>query len=98
MGFRPLCLGRLEKGWVIASETCALDIVGAHFVREIDPGEMVVIDAGGVRSHQPFTDHRAALCVFEFVYFARPDSRLYGKNIHATPETHGGIACGTSTR
>lgn len=84
MGFRPLCLGRLEKGWVIASETCALDIVGAHFVREIDPGEMVVIDAGGVRSHQPFKDHQAALCIFEFVYFARPDSRLYGKNIHAT--------------
>lgn len=84
MGFRPLCLGRLEKGWVLASETCALDIVGAHFVREVEPGEMVVIDAGGVRSHRPFPARRAALCIFEFVYFARPDSRLYGKNVHYT--------------
>lgn len=89
MGFRPLCLGRLEKGWVIASETCALDIVGAHFVREIEPGEMVVIDAVGVRSHRPFGTQRAALCLFEFVYFARPDSQLYGRNVHATRQKMG---------
>lgn len=89
MGFRPLCLGRLENGWVIASETCALDIVGAHFVREIEPGEMVVIDAGGVRTFRPFGEQRAALCLFEFVYFARPDSKLYGKNVHATRQRMG---------
>src|SRR6478609_1457617 len=83
-GFRPLCLGRLENGWVLASETPALDIVGAHFVREVDPGEMVVIDDAGVRSFKPFPDERLhpTLCLFEFVYFARPDSRLYGRSVH----------------
>ncbi len=83
-GFRPLCLGKLENGWVLASETPALDIVGAHFVRELDPGEMVVIDATGCRSLRPFpeSDLAPALCLFEFVYFARPDSVLYGRNVH----------------
>lgn len=83
-GFRPLCLGKLNNGWVLASETPALDLVGAHFVRELDPGEMVVIDATGYRSLQPFSTGRVEprLCVFEFVYFARPDSRLYGQNVH----------------
>ena len=83
-GFRPLCLGRLNDGWVLASETPALDIVGATFEREIEPGEMVVVDADGVRSFQPFGVDRVdpKLCLFEFVYFARPDSRLYGKSVH----------------
>ncbi len=83
-GFRPLCLGRLDHGWVLASETPALDIVGAHFVRELDPGEMVVIDATGVRSSRPFEESTVdpRLCLFEFVYFARPDSRLYGRSVH----------------
>ena len=83
-GFRPLCLGRLDAGWVLASETPALDIVGAHFVRELEPGEMVVIDASGVRSVKPFPPERInpRLCIFEFVYFARPDSQLYGREVH----------------
>ena len=83
-GFRPLCLGKLDTGWVLASETPALDVVGAHFVRELDPGEMVIIDSDGVRSVRPFDDERVEpkLCLFEFVYFARPDSQLYGKNVH----------------
>ncbi|MGH9259363.1 MAG: amidophosphoribosyltransferase, partial [Acidimicrobiales bacterium] len=83
-GFRPLCLGRLDAGWVLASETPALDIVGAHFVRELEPGEMVVIDHEGVRSRHPFGAATADphLCLFEFVYFARPDSRLYGQSVH----------------
>jgi amidophosphoribosyltransferase len=83
-GFRPLCLGKLDSGWVLASETPALDVVGAHFVRELEPGEMVVIDAQGVRSVRPFHDVAVEpkLCLFEFVYFARPDSQLYGKNVH----------------
>ncbi len=83
-GFRPLCLGKLDKGWVLASESPALDIVGAHFVREIDPGEMVVIDGDGVRSVRPFDTDVVdpQLCVFEFVYFARPDSQLYGRSVH----------------
>ena len=84
-GFRPLCLGQLDDGWVLASESPALDVVGATFVREIEPGEMVIIDAEGVRSERPFADERIdpKLCLFEFVYFARPDSALYGRNVHA---------------
>lgn len=89
LGFRPLCLGRLAEGWVIASETCALDIVGAHFVREVEPGEMVIVDATGVRSQVYAADRRAALCLFEFVYFARPDSHLFGKNVHAVRQRMG---------
>jgi amidophosphoribosyltransferase len=84
-GFRPLCLGRLEQGgWVLASESPALDVVGADFVREIEPGEMVAIDAEGVRSFRPFPPERInpTLCIFEFVYFARPDTRLYGQSVH----------------
>lgn len=83
-GFRPLCLGKLDEGWVLASETPALDVVGAHFVRELDPGEMVIIDADGVRSVRPFDADTIdpKLCLFEFVYFARPDSQLYGRNVH----------------
>jgi amidophosphoribosyltransferase len=83
-GFRPLCLGRLAEGWVLASETPALDVVGAHFVRELEPGEMVVIDASGIRSLKPFAEDRVdpRLCIFEFAYFARPDSLLYGKEVH----------------
>jgi amidophosphoribosyltransferase len=82
-GFRPLCLGRLDDGYVVASETAALDIIGATFEREIEPGEMVVVDADGLRSHRPFADAPPRLCVFEFVYFARPDSTLVGRNVHA---------------
>ena len=83
-GFRPLCLGKLDSGWVLASESPALDIVGAHFVRELDPGEMVIIDADGVRSLRPFQEQVVdpKLCLFEFVYFARPDAQLYGQNVH----------------
>ncbi|MEE9413910.1 MAG: amidophosphoribosyltransferase [Acidimicrobiales bacterium] len=81
-GFRPLCLGKLDGGWVLASETPALDVVGATFIRELDPGEMVVIDADGPRSHRPFESVDPKLCLFEFVYFARPDSILYGQSVH----------------
>lgn len=89
-GYRPLCLGSLpEGGWVLASETAALDLVGATFIREIDAGEMVVIDAGGVRTFQPFEEVTRNLCVFEFVYFARPDSNLYGQNVHGARQRMG---------
>jgi amidophosphoribosyltransferase len=84
-GFRPLCLGRLADGWVLASETAALDALGAEFVREILPGEMIVIDQGGdPRSVNPFPAERVdpRLCIFEFVYMARPDSQLYGREVH----------------
>ncbi len=90
-GFRPLCLGRLPTGWVLASETPALDIVGAHYVRELDPGEMVVVDANGARSLHPFPPERIdpKLCLFEFVYFSRPDSRLYGQTVHSARQRMG---------
>jgi amidophosphoribosyltransferase len=87
-GFRPLVLGRIEKGWVVASETAALDIVGARFVRDVEPGEMVVIDRAGVRSVR-WAQAAPTLCLFEFVYFARPDSLLYGQNVHAARQRMG---------
>ncbi|MBK5266087.1 MAG: amidophosphoribosyltransferase [Acidimicrobiia bacterium] len=90
-GFRPLCLGSLgDNGWVVASETAALDILGAEFIREIEPGEMIVINASGLKSYRPFaTTPEPKLCVFEFVYFARPDSHLLGRNIHASRQEMG---------
>ncbi len=88
-GFRPLCLGTTEHGWVLASETAALDIIGARFDREIAPGEMVVIDHDGPRSFQPFDPVTPKLCLFEFVYFARPDSMLRGRSIHEARQRMG---------
>ncbi len=83
-GFRPLCLGRLDDGWVLASESPALDVVGAELVREVAPGEVVVIDADGPHSLRPFPIEQVnpTLCLFEFVYFARPDARLDGRSVH----------------
>jgi len=82
-GFRPLVLGRMARGWVVASETAALDIVGATFVREIEPGELVAIDADGVRSHT-FAPAKRAGCLFEYVYLARPDTAIAGRSVQAT--------------
>ena len=83
-GVRPLSLGRLERGWVVASETCALDIVGASFVRDIEPGELVAIDATGIRSERFAEAPCQARCVFEYVYVARPDSVLDGQTVNAS--------------
>ncbi|MGA1123170.1 MAG: amidophosphoribosyltransferase [Chthoniobacterales bacterium] len=80
-GFRPLVLGRLGSSYVLASETSALDLLGAKLEREIAPGEVVVIDANGLRSLRPFAPARPAFCIFELVYFARPDSKLGGRNV-----------------
>ncbi|MEA2460658.1 MAG: amidophosphoribosyltransferase, partial [Actinomycetota bacterium] len=83
-GFRPLCIGRLDDGgWVITSETCALDLLGAHFIRDVEPGEFVCVDENGLSSER-FAAVQNAACVFEHVYFARPDSRLMGQNVYAT--------------
>jgi amidophosphoribosyltransferase len=83
-GFRPLVLGRIHEDWVVASETCALDLVGAEFVREIDRGEAVLIDGTGMRSVQAVPPaNGGALCIFEFFYLARPDTRLAGVEVHA---------------
>lgn len=89
-GFRPLSIGRLGKAWVFASETCALEQVGAEFVRDVEPGELVVVDEAGMRSSQ-FAEPAARLsqCVFEMVYFARPDSTVFGRNCHAVRLQYG---------
>ncbi|MGN6251712.1 MAG: amidophosphoribosyltransferase, partial [Marmoricola sp.] len=81
-GIRPLVLGRLERGWVVASETAALDIVGASFVREIEPGEMVAVDEDGLRTRR-FAEAAPKGCLFEFVYLARPDTRISGQRVHS---------------
>ena len=81
-GVRPLVLGRLERGWVVASETAALDIVGASFVREVEPGEFIAIDADGLRTVQ-YAEPTRSGCVFEYVYLARPDTTIVGRSVHA---------------
>ncbi|MCS7310820.1 MAG: amidophosphoribosyltransferase [Armatimonadetes bacterium] len=81
-GVRPLCLGRINGHYVVASETCALHVVGAEFVREIEPGEVLVIDHNGLREEQAVPLQRHSLCMFEFIYFARPDSHIYHKTLH----------------
>ncbi len=90
LGVRPLVLGKIGDGWALASETCALDIIGAEFVREIKPGEMVVITAEkGVQSHFPFRPAKSRFCIFEHVYFSRPDSSLGGRSVYETREAIG---------
>jgi amidophosphoribosyltransferase len=80
-GWRPLSIGRLEGAWVIASETCAFDLLGAEYVRDMKRGEVVVVDVGGLHSFKPFPPERAAPCFFEHVYFSRPDSTLFGESV-----------------
>jgi amidophosphoribosyltransferase len=80
-GFRPLVLGKLDDAFILASETCAFDLVHAEFVREIEPGEVVIINDDGIRSEWPFKEERQAFCMFEFVYFARPDSLVQNRNV-----------------
>jgi amidophosphoribosyltransferase len=80
--FRPLALGRLGDAWVVCSETCALDLINATYVRDVEPGEMVIINEGGLRSMQAFPPSRRAHCVFEHVYFARPDSEVFGQSVN----------------
>ena len=88
-GFRPLCLGKLNGSYVLASETCAFDLVEAEFVRELDPGEIVIIGPAGIKSIQTSPAARRAFCIFEFIYFARPDSTFYGQNVYLTRKAHG---------
>ncbi len=83
-GFRPLCLGQLGDSWIIASESCALDIISARYIRDIEPGELVVIDANGLRTFSPFEVQRHAFCIFEYIYFSRPDSIIFGDTVDKT--------------
>lgn len=88
-GVRPLVLGTLGDAYILASETCALDIIGAHYVRDIAPGELVVIDGNGIRSLFPFATVPNRFCIFEYVYFARPDSSMEDKNVYAVRKAIG---------
>ena len=81
-GVRPLVIGRLDGAWILASETCALDIIGADFVRDVEPGEMVVITGEGIESLHPFPPKPRRFCIFEYVYFARPDSMVEGRSVY----------------
>lgn len=82
-GFRPLCLGKLNGSYVISSETCALDLVQAEYIRDIQPGEAVIIDENGLSSFQAAPSKRTTHCIFEFIYFARPDSHIFGQNVYS---------------
>jgi amidophosphoribosyltransferase len=88
-GFRPLCLGKLNGHYVLASETCALDLVQAEFVRELDPGEIVIISEKGIKSIKTEAAENRSFCIFEFIYFARPDSNIFGQNVYQTRKAHG---------
>ena len=81
-GFRPLVLGRLDNAWVVASETCAFDIIDAQHVREVEPGEIVEISREGVKSYFPFEKKCESLCIFEYIYFSRPDSIIFGESVY----------------
>jgi amidophosphoribosyltransferase len=89
LGIRPLVLGRLDDAWVLASETCALDIIGAKFVREVENGEVVVITREGVQSHRFVPKYAPRLCIFEYIYFARPDSIIEGRSVYDVREEMG---------
>jgi len=81
-GFRPLVLGKIKDGYVVGSETCAFDLIGAEFIREIEPGEVLLINADGIHAFHPFPKVKPQHCIFEFIYFARPDSYIFGHNVY----------------
>ena len=89
LGFRPLCIGQVDGAWVVASETCAFDLIGATPLRDVERGEIVVADVGGLHSFKPFEPDRPAPCMFEQVYFARPDSQLMGESVQAMRQRFG---------
>jgi amidophosphoribosyltransferase len=81
-GFRPLVLGKVQDAWCVASETCAFDLIDAEYIREIEPGEMVIIDGEGIHSSKPFDPKPVSVCTFEHVYFSRPDSTIFGRSVN----------------
>ena len=81
-GFRPLCLGEINGSYVLASETCALDLVQARYIRDVEPGEIILIDREGLHSERPFPKVKPAFCIFEYIYFARPDSNIFGESVY----------------
>ena len=91
LGIRPLCIGKIDNSYILASETCALDTINAQFIRDVEPGEVVVIDQNGLRSIKTNCINKSALCVFEFIYFARPDSIIEGVSVYETRKEAGRI-------
>lgn len=89
LGVRPLCLGRLDGGWILASETCALDHIGARFLREVEPGEIIAINSQGMKSYHERGNSRRGLCIFEYIYFARPDSIINGRRLYSARQDMG---------
>jgi amidophosphoribosyltransferase len=90
-GFRPLCLGKLDNSYIFASETCAFDIVGANYVRDVEPGEIIVINRDGVKSIKPFEKTANRLCIFEYIYFSKPDSYVDGMSVYKVRKKMGEI-------
>ncbi|MFH1613170.1 MAG: amidophosphoribosyltransferase [bacterium] len=88
-GFRPLCLGQLGQSYILTSETCVLDLIGAKYIREIEPGEIVFINEKGIESIKFSEQKKHSMCIFEFIYFARPDSNIFGKNVYLTRKNLG---------
>ncbi|PLX93239.1 MAG: amidophosphoribosyltransferase [Desulfuromonas sp.] len=88
-GFRPLILGKLDGAYVVASETCALDLIEAEFIRELDPGEMIVVDKDGLHSYHPLEETKPSPCIFEYIYFARPDSTIFGREVYGVRKEYG---------
>jgi amidophosphoribosyltransferase len=88
-GFRPLILGKLDGAYIVASETCALDLIEAEFIRELEPGEMIVIDKEGLKSYTPLSKATPTPCIFEFIYFARPDSTIFGSQVYRVRKEFG---------
>ncbi|MDH5637646.1 MAG: amidophosphoribosyltransferase, partial [Nitrospinota bacterium] len=89
-GFRPLAMGRLGGAYVFASETCAFDLIDAEFIREVEPGEIIVVNDDGIHSYFPFGQgHQKSYCIFEYIYFARPDSNIFGANVHSIRKQFG---------
>jgi amidophosphoribosyltransferase len=89
LGFRPLCLGRLRDSLIVASETCALDLIEATYIRDVEPGEIIIMDKKGLASYKPFKKQDPRHCIFELIYFARPDSFIFGKSVHAVRKNFG---------
>jgi amidophosphoribosyltransferase len=83
-GFRPLCIGKIDGAYILVSETCALDLIQAEYVRDVEPGEIVFIDSKGISSINPLPQKKHAFCIFEYIYFSRPDSNIFSKNVYLT--------------
>ncbi len=88
-GFRPLCIGKKDVTYIITSESCALDLIEAEYVRDVEPGEMVTIDENGLHSEKIFSEEKKAFCIFEYIYFSRPDSKVFGENVDKTRRKFG---------